>query len=184
MIFTESKLKGAYMIEPQPIEDKRGYFAVGWTKEEFERHGLNGDFLQQNISYNKHAGTLRGMHSQKHPYGEEKLVRCVQGAIYDVIVDIRPDSPTYLEWDAVELTEENLKMLYIPKGFLHGFQTLRDDSVVLYQVTEYFHPEAALGARYDDPAFQIRWPEATSRVISDKDKAWPLFDSCISQKVH
>ena len=176
MKFTPTPLAGAYILEPEPIADVRGYFAEAWTKKSFEAQGLNGDFVQGNLSYNKKAGTVRGMHAQHAPFEEEKLVRCIEGAIYDVIVDVRPDSPTYLQWFGVELSVENLKMLYVPKNFLHGFQTLVDNSIVQYQVTQYFSPQAAYGARYDDPAFNIQWPEVQGeRILSEKDLNCPPF---------
>ena len=147
MIFTETRLAGAYLIEPERIEDERGFFARTWCRDEFERHGLNPRLVQCNVSYNARRGTLRGMHYQAKPHEEAKLVRCTRGAIYDVIVDLRPDSPTYRQWVAAELTAENRRMLYIPEGFAHGFQTLADETEVFYQMSELFHPESARGVR-------------------------------------
>ena len=171
MIFTETKLAGAFVIDVQPIEDERGFFALMWNKDVFEQHNLNTRILQANISFNRYKGTLRGMHRQAQPYSEVKLVRCTRGAIYDVIVDLRPASPTYKQWIGVELTADNHRMLYVPEDFAHGFQTLEDNTEVNYQVSQVFTPEAERGARYDDPAFGIEWRLPVS-VISDKDKNW------------
>jgi dTDP-4-dehydrorhamnose 3,5-epimerase len=175
MIFQETKLKGAFIIDIEKIEDERGFFAEGWKQNVAEQHGIQAEFTRTNISNNAKKGTLRGMHSQKAPYAEAKLVRCIQGSIVDAIVDIRPDSPTYLQWISVELSAQNYRMLYVPCGFLHGFQTLEDDTTVFYQVAGIYHPEAEQGARYDDPAFNIQWPQATERTLSPKDKSWPDF---------
>lgn len=175
MRFIETKLKGAYIIEPEPIEDERGFFARTYCAREFEAHGLNPRFVQCNISYNKKKGTLRGMHYQAAPYAEAKLVRCTRGAIYDVIIDFRPESPTYKAWVTVELTADNHLMLYVPESFAHGFQTLADDTEVFYQMSEYYHPESARGARWDDPAFGIVWPETTGRSISIRDRHYRLL---------
>ena len=175
MIFHETKLKGAFVIELDRQEDERGFFARAWCRKEFEAHDLNRNLVQANVSYNHKRGTLRGMHYQVAPYEETKLVRCFRGAIYDVIVDLRPDSPTYLQWFGVELTAENRRMLYVPEGFAHGFQTLEDDTEVFYQVSQFYTPAAERGARWDDPTFAIEWPAAKRRVISVKDQNWPLF---------
>jgi dTDP-4-dehydrorhamnose 3,5-epimerase len=171
VIFTETKLPGAYLIELEKFEDHRGFFARGWCQKEFEAHGLVPRIVQVNISYNKHRGTTRGLHYQVAPYAETKLMRCTRGAIYDVIVDLRPDSLTYMQWLGVELTAENHKMLYVPEGFAHGFQTLADDTEATYQVSQFYTPEAERGARYNDPAFGIKWPLEV-QIISDKDKSW------------
>ena len=171
MILIETKLQGAYIIEPEPIEDERGFFARTFCVREFEAHGLNPHVAQCNISYNPKRGTLRGMHYQAAPHAEAKLVRCIRGAIYDVIIDLRPESPTFKEWVAVELTANNRRMLYVPEGFAHGFQTLGDDSEVFYQMSEYYHSECARGVRWNDPAFGIVWPEAVP-VMSDRDKGF------------
>jgi dTDP-4-dehydrorhamnose 3,5-epimerase len=177
MIFTETKLKSAYIIEPEGIEDERGFFARTFCRKEFESHGLNPDLVQCNISYNKKKGTLRGMHYQIAPHEEAKLVSCVRGAIYDVIIDVRPDSPTYCQWIGVELTAHRLpiivpfKMLYIPEGFAHGFQTLEDNTLVFYQMSEFYHPQSARGIRWDDPMFAIQWP-IHDKIISNKDKSY------------
>lgn len=173
MIFREVKLPGAYIIEPELIEDERGFFARTWGQEDFAARGLNPQIVQCNSSLNKRTGTLRGMHYQVSPHEEAKLVRCTAGAIYDVIVDLRPDSPTRGQWLGVELTARNRLMMYVPEGFAHGFQTLEDNSEVFYQVSAYFHPESARGVRWDDPAFGIEWPLAIS-VISERDRSHPF----------
>ena len=174
MNFVESKLKGVFIIEPERLEDERCFFARTWCRKEFESHGLNPNWVQCNISYNKTKGTLRGMHHQVAPHEEAKLVRCTAGAIYDVIVDIRPDSTNYRSWIAVELSAENRKMVYIPGGFSHGFLTLQDDTEVFYQMSAFYAPECARGIRWDDPAFDIRWP-AEIAVISEKDRNYPDY---------
>lgn len=176
MIFKETKLKGAYIIELEPLEDERGFFARSFCRKEFEEQGLNFSIVQCNLSYNKRKGTLRGMHYQIAPHEEAKLVSCIRGAIYDVIIDLRPNSSTYRQWFAVELTAENYKMLYIPAGFAHGFQTLEGNTVVFYQMSEFYHPECARGVRWNDPAFGIVWPDDI-RVISDRDRQYPDFIS-------
>ncbi len=173
MIFTETKLAGAYVVEPELLIDERGFFARTWSAEDFSAHGLEPKFVQCNTSLNKQKGTLRGMHYQIAPHEEAKLVRCTAGAIYDVIVDLRPDSPTRGQWVGVELTAQNRLMIYVPPGFAHGFQTLVDNSEVFYQVSAYYHPESARGVRWDDPAFGIRWPLESS-VISERDRSHPF----------
>lgn len=181
MIFKETKLKGAYIIELELLEDERGFFARSYCKKEFEEQGINFDIVQCNVSHNKKKGTLRGMHYQIAPYEEAKLISCTRGAIYDVIVDLRPASPTYCQWLAVELTAHSspltahFKMFYIPKGFAHGFQTLEDDTVVFYQMSEFYYPECAKGVRWNDPAFGIDWSEVSKRVILDKDQSYLDF---------
>lgn len=171
MIFTETKLKGAYIIEIEPIQDDRGFFARAWCHNEFEAQGLTTRLAQANISFNHQQGTLRGMHYQVPPFGEVKIVRCTRGALYDVIIDLRPDSPTYKEWIGVELTAENHKMLYVPENFGHGFQTLVDNTEATYQVSQFYTPGAERGIRWNDPAFGIEWP-AEVAVMSEKDKNW------------
>jgi len=173
MRFTETALKGAYIIDVEPIEDERGFFARAWGQEEFAAHGLCPRFVQCNISHNAKRGTLRGMHYQVAPHEEAKVVRCTRGALYDVIVDIRPGSDTFKRWVAVELSADNYRMLYVPEGFAHGFQTLEDDTDVFYQMSEFYHPECARGARWDDPAFAIDWPTTDARIISAKDRGYP-----------
>jgi dTDP-4-dehydrorhamnose 3,5-epimerase len=185
MLFTETKLKSAYIIEPERLEDERGFLARTFCRKEFESHGLSPNFVQCNISYNKKGGTLRGMHYQAAPYEEAKLVRCTSGSIYDVIIDLRPDSPTYCQWIAVTLHGFNFsthppihpsthKLLYIPEGFAHGFVTLVDNTEVFYQMSEFHMPEYARGVRWNDPAFNIQWPEDVL-IISDKDKQFPDY---------
>lgn len=175
MIFEETKLKGAYIIHPERLEDDRGFFARAWCKKEFKQRGLRAELVQCNISYNKLRSTLRGMHYQLKPYEETKLVRCTAGAIYDVIIDIRPDSSTYKQWIGVELSAANRTMLYVPRGFAHGYVTLVDNAEVFYQVTEFYAPGVERGIRWNDPEFSILWPNAASLVISEKDKTWPDF---------
>ena len=174
MIFTETKLPGAYLLELQKREDERGFFARTWCQQEFANHDLVTDMVQGNVSYNRQAGTLRGLHYQAAPYREVKLVRCTRGALYDVIVDLRPTSPTYKAWIGVELTSDNYRMLYVPEGFAHGFITLAPDTEATYQVSQFYTPGAERGLRYDDPAFAIDWPAAV-QVISAKDKQWADF---------
>ena len=174
MIFKETKLKGAYIIELEPLEDERGFFARSFCQKEFEEHGLNFSIVQCNLSYNKKKGTLRGMHYQVAPYEEAKLVSCLRGAIYDVIIDLRDYSPTYCQCFAAELTAEDYRMLYVPAGFAHGFQTLEGNAVVFYQMSEFYHPECARGVRWNDPAFGIDWP-ISKKIISKKDLAFQDF---------
>jgi len=176
MIFEETKLKGTYIIEAEQLEDERGFFARSFCQKEFKKHGLNLHIVQSNISHNKKKGTLRGMHYQIAPYEEAKLVSCTRGVIYDVIIDLRPDSPTYCQWFAAELSSENCKMFYIPEGFAHGFQTLNDSSTVFYQMSASYQPEYARGVRWDDPAFGIKWPIRPA-IISDKDKNIPDYNT-------
>jgi dTDP-4-dehydrorhamnose 3,5-epimerase len=174
MIFRETKLKDVYIIEITEFQDERGFFARAWCRKEFEEHGLNAVLVQSNIGFSKKKGTLRGMHYQVSPYAEAKLVRCTRGVIYDVAIDLRPSSPTYKQWLGVELTAENHKMLYVPEGFAHGYQTLADNTEISYQTSQFYAPQAARGVRYNDPAFGITWPLAVE-AISDADKHWPDF---------
>jgi len=174
MKFIETNLKGAYVIELEPMEDERGFFARSFCQKEFEEHGLNLRTVQCNISFNKKKGTLRGMHYQVAPYEEAKLVGCIRGAIYDVIIDLRPNFPTYRQWFAVELSAEDYKMLYVPEGFAHGFQTLENNTVVFYQMSEFYHAECARGVRWDDPVFGIEWP-VKKLVISPRDQSYKPF---------
>jgi len=169
MIFSETMIKGVFIIEPELQTDDRGFFARSFCKEEFQKHGLDIDIVQCNISYNKKKGTLRGMHYQVPPFEEAKIVSCTKGSIYDVVVDLRKESLTYCQWVSTELSEKNFKMMYIPKGCAHGFQTLEDEAIVYYQMTEFFHPECARGVRWDDPAIGIIWP-VPARIISEKDQ--------------
>lgn len=175
MIFKETNLKGAYILEIQKIEDDRGFFGRSWCAKEMESHGLNINIRQTNVSYNKLRGTLRGMHYQKPPFKECKVVRCTKGAIFDVIIDLRPDSPTYREWFGVELTSENHKMIYIPEDFAHGYITLEDHTEITYMVSEFYAPGYEGAIRWDDPKFNIQWP-ILPQVISAKDKGIPNFD--------
>lgn len=173
MKFTETKLSGAFVIDLEKRQDERGFFARAWCRNDFAAQGLETRLVQSNLCFNRHRGTLRGMHFQKAPYEEVKLVRCLRGAIYDVIIDLRPDSPTYTQWVGVELSPQNCRMLCVPRGFAHGFQSLVDD--VDYHVSEFYTPGAEGGYRWNDPYFQITWPEVPQRVISEKDQAWPDF---------
>lgn len=176
MRFVETRLRGACLVEPEPIVDERGAFARTFCVREFGEQGLETSFPQHSISISHRAGTLRGMHFQNPPHAEAKLVSCIQGAIFDVIVDMRAGSPTYLQWESFELTPENRRQLYIPKGFAHGFITLADETVVQYLISELHVPDAARGFRHDDPAVGIKWP-TTPSVISDRDRNWPLLEA-------
>jgi dTDP-4-dehydrorhamnose 3,5-epimerase len=176
MVFAETKLKGVFTIEPELQEDERGFFGRTFDQKEFEARGLNPRVVQCNISFNKKKGTLRGMHYQIAPYQEAKLVWCTKGAIYDVIIDLRKASPTLRQWVALKLTAENRRMLYIPEGFAHGFQTIDDNTEVFYQMSEFYHPGSSRGVRWNDPAFGIVWPDDI-RVISDRDRQYPDFIS-------
>jgi len=176
MIFAETKIKGVFVIEPELIEDERGFFACSWLRGEFEQRNLNPQLVQCNISFNRKRGTLRGMHYQENPHQETKLVRCTQGAILDVAVDLRVTSPTRHQWVSVELTSDNRRMFYIPEGFAHGYQTLVDDTEVFYQMSEYYYPELARGLRWNDPILSIEWP-LTPSVIADRDANYPNISS-------
>jgi len=174
MIFTETKIKGAFIVDIKPMEDERGFFARSWCQKDFEDAGLVSRVVQSNISLNHKKGTLRGMHFQLSPFEETKLVRCTRGAIVDVLVDLRPESPTHKQWVAVELTEDNHRMLYVPRRFGHGFQTLTDNAEVFYQVSQFYSAEHARGVRYNDPAFNISWPLPPA-VMSKNDQTWPDY---------
>ena len=174
MIFTETKLAGAFVITIQRLEDERGFFARTFCQNEFRDHGLNTTVSQCNISHNNRKGTLRGMHFQAHPHREAKLVHCLRGAIHDVIIDLRRDSPTYLEHFAIALSSAEHAMLYVPEGFAHGFITLEDDTDVFYQMSEFHTPAYARGFRWNDPAFGIEWP-LTPGAISERDAGYPDF---------
>jgi dTDP-4-dehydrorhamnose 3,5-epimerase len=174
MIFTKTPLKGAFIIEPERRHDERGFFARTWCVREFATAGLEPQWVQCNTSFSRRRGTLRGMHYQAAPYEEAKLVRCTMGAIYDVIIDLRPESLTFRQWLAVELTADNRRMLFIPTGFAHGFQTLADNTEVFYQMSQFYAPEYAQGVRWDDPAFKVCWP-AMKRIISERDRGFPDF---------
>lgn len=168
MKFTETPLLGAFLLDIEPHEDERGFFARCWCQNETQKHGINTNIAQCNISFNKHKGTIRGMHYQTEPYAEAKFVRCTQGAIFDVIIDLRENSPTYKKWHGVELTANNYKTLYIPKGFAHGYQTLINNSEVFYLMSDFYHPDAACSVPWNDPIIGIDWPIKLS-VISEKD---------------
>jgi dTDP-4-dehydrorhamnose 3,5-epimerase len=174
MVFHETKLAGAFEICLDPRSDERGFFARSWCKKDFAAHGLNPSLVQCNISFNMRKGTLRGIHYQDHPYPEAKLVRCTQGAIFDVAVDLRPQSGTFKQWFGAVLSSENRHMLYVPEGCAHGFLTLTDKTEVFYQMSEFYHPDSARGVRFDDPAFKIVWPEKIE-VVSERDRAYPDF---------
>jgi len=161
----------AYTIELEPTVDERGFFARTWCAQEFKLRGLNPNLAQCSVSFNRQKGTLRGLHYQNEPYPEAKLVRCCSGSIYDVILDLRPTSPSYREWFAVELTAANRKMVYVPQGFAHGFQTLADETEVFYQISESYRPELAGGVRWDDPQFAIKWP-VREPIISERDRTF------------
>ncbi len=173
MRFHATPLAGAWLIEPECREDERGFFARSWCREEFAAHGIDCCWAQCNISYNRIRGTLRGLHYQAAPKAEAKLVRCTRGALFDVIVDLRPESPTFGRWVAFELTAENHHSVFAPEGFAHGFQTLADDTEVFYQISESYYPEAACGVTWDDPVLGIDWPPCERRIISPRDLSYP-----------
>jgi dTDP-4-dehydrorhamnose 3,5-epimerase len=175
MIFKETKLSGAFVIDIEPHEDLRGFFAGSWSAADFAAHGLSSTIAECNISFNKRRGTLRGMHFQAAPHAQVKVVRCTAGAIFDVIVDLRPESATFRQWVGVELTSANHRMLYVPVGFAHGFQTLVDDTEVFYQMSDVYAPDLAGGVRWNDPAFGIDWPECEERIITNRDNEYPNF---------
>jgi dTDP-4-dehydrorhamnose 3,5-epimerase len=175
MIFTETKLKGAFVIELERFEDERGFFSLSWSEKEFARQGLESRLAEANVSFNHRKGTLRGMHYQQSPHGQVKLVRCTMGAVYDVIIDLRPASPTFKQWFGIELTAINRSSLYVPKDFAHGFQTLADDSEVFYQMSAPYVPGSGTGVRWNDPAFSIEWPSA-ERIIIARDREYADFN--------
>lgn len=175
MKFIKTPLLGVYIIELEKRTDDRGFFARTWCAEEFAKAGLKTNLVQQNMSFTTHSSTLRGMHFQTAPYSETKVIRCTRGKIYDVIVDLRPDSPTHTQWFGLELSAENYTMLYIPEGYAHGFVTLRDNAEVTYLVTAFYSPAADSGVRYDDPAFNIKWP-VEIKHISEKDANFPDYN--------
>lgn len=174
MIFREEKLKGLFVIELERLEDERGFIALSWSERAFKEHGLNPGLVECNISFNRRKGTLRGMHYQEEPHAQAKLVRCTRGAIYDVAVDLRPGSTTFRQWVAAELTADNYRALFIPEGFAHGFQTLEDDTEILYQMSSVYVPGSGRGVRWDDPAFGIEWPP-DERTIIQRDREFPDF---------
>ena len=175
MIFKETELPGAFLIEPEPHWDERGFFARTFCQREFECQGLAFSFVQSNLCFNRHRGTLRGLHYQTTPHAEAKLVRCTAGAIYDVILDLRLGSPTRGRWAAMELSAESYRMLYVPKGLAHGFLTLHEDTEVFYEMSEFYTPETVRGIRWDDPAFAVRWPMVPT-LLSPRDRSFPDFD--------
>lgn len=177
IIFRETKLKGAFVIDPERFDDERGFFARSFSEKEFESQGINPRMAECNISFSRKRYTIRGMHYQSAPHAQAKLVRCTKGAIYDVIIDLRPESPTFKQWIGEELTAENRRMLFVPGGFAHGFQTLVDDTEVFYQVSDFYAPETAGGVRWNDPAFAIRWPASDGVIINERDRAYPDFKS-------
>jgi len=176
VIFTETELQDAYTIDIEPHEDARGFFARLWCKQEFEQHGLSADLAQYSMAYNRKKGTLRGMHYQQAPHTEVKLVRCTRGAVYDVIIDLRSVSATCRQWIGVELSEDNHRTLYVPEGFAHGYVTLRDDTELFYQMSEFYVPGAGTGVRWNDPLLGIEWPDVGAITVADKDQTWPLLD--------
>lgn len=176
MIFTETHLKDAYIIDLKKIEDNRGFFARAYCQKEFADHGIELNWVQANLANSKKRGTLRGLHFQKAPYSEAKLMRCIRGAIYDVIVDLRPDSSSYMQWLGVELTAENRRALFIPEGFAHGYLALEDDSDTFYPTSQFYTPGAEAGLRWNDPAFGIEWPFTDDLIITEKDQSWPDYE--------
>jgi dTDP-4-dehydrorhamnose 3,5-epimerase len=173
--FVPLALDGAYLIELEPRRDDRGSFARTWCRDELAAQGLDTRVAQCSTSHNARAGTLRGLHFQRPPHAETKVVRCTRGAIFDVIVDLRPGSPTHAAWFGTELSEERGNAMYVPEGFAHGFQTLTDGADVLYMISVPYAPDASAGVRWNDPAFAIEWPDAAARTISDRDRAWPDY---------
>lgn len=174
MLFRKTKLPGVFEIHIESKPDERGFFARTWCQKEFESQGLNDRLVQSSLSFNKRRGTLRGMHYQAAPYAEAKLVRCTKGAIYDVVLDLRPDSPTFKDWIAIVLTADKRNMIYVPEECAHGFLTLEEESEVTYQMSEFYNAESARGVRWNDAAFNIVWPEKV-QVISERDRTYPDF---------
>jgi dTDP-4-dehydrorhamnose 3,5-epimerase len=176
VIFFETKLKGAYLVELKKHEDNRGFFARGWDQTLLEQQGLIGNVTQQNIAFSKTKGTVRGLHYQRTPHQETKFIRCTRGAVFDVIVDLRPDSPTYKQWLGMTLSMDDYRVLYMPKDFAHGFQALEDNSEIMYLVSEPYAPAFEAGIRYNDPSIRVEWPMPVT-MISEKDMSWPDFSS-------
>jgi dTDP-4-dehydrorhamnose 3,5-epimerase len=172
--FRQTAIEGIVVVEIEPIEDERGFFARSWCSREFGEQGLATSFVQENIGYNLVAGTLRGLHFQRDPFAESKVVRCTAGAVWDVAVDLRPGSASYRRWTAIELSAQTRNMLYIPEGCAHGYLSLTDRAEIRYLTSQFYEPAAASGARYDDPSFGIKWP-GEIRVVSDADLGWPLI---------
>jgi dTDP-4-dehydrorhamnose 3,5-epimerase len=175
LIFRETTLPGAFVIEPERISDQRGYFGRVWCKRELDQHGLKSEIAQSNVGSSLRKGTLRGLHFQRFPHAEVKIVRCTKGAMFDVIVDTRPESPTFKRWFGIELSDENSRMIYVPEGFAQGYVTLMDNTEMNYHTSEFYSPNAAFGVRFNDPAFGIEWP-ITPTVISEQDRNWPLIE--------
>jgi dTDP-4-dehydrorhamnose 3,5-epimerase len=176
VIFTETDVLGVTVIDLEPLQDDRGFFARSFCRRQFEEQGLHPEVVQCNISGNNREGTLRGLHLQLPPHQEAKLIRCTRGSIWDVAVDLRADSPTYLRWFGAELTADNRRMLYVPEGCAHGFQSLTDATEVFYQISAAYEPDAQAGVRWDDPAFGIQWPATEFRSMSARDRTWPDFE--------
>ena len=176
MIFAATRFDDAWLIDIEAREDKRGFFARTWCRQKLAAHGLDTEIAQESLSFNRYRGTMRGLHFQRSPHEETKIVRCTRGAIFDVIVDVRCRTPTYLRWQGFELSAENRRAIYVPKGFAHGFQTLTDDAEIAYQISALYAPDAAGGYRYDDVAFGISWPLPVT-VISERDLGWPAFEA-------
>jgi dTDP-4-dehydrorhamnose 3,5-epimerase len=174
MQFTSSSIPGAWVIDVTPIHDDRGFFATTWLPDELRQHGIAAVVAQCNLAFNHRRGTLRGLHFQTAPHAQAKIVRATRGALLDVIVDLRPESPTWRQWELFELTADNRRMLYIPPGLAHGYLTLTDDAEMFYQASSPWAPQAEAGVRWNDPAFGIKWPFAPT-VISEKDQTWPLL---------
>ncbi len=174
MIFTATDLDDAFVIDIEKYEDERGFYARAWCKEEFEKQGIMTEFVQSNLSFSHVRGTLRGLHYQLSPHQEAKLIRCISGAIFNVIIDLRPASPTNCQWFGVELSANNRRMLFVPEGFANGFISLLDNTEIFYSVTQDYHPESERGLRFDDPKIAINWPTPVTK-ISDKDLGWPPF---------
>jgi dTDP-4-dehydrorhamnose 3,5-epimerase len=175
LIFKETMLSGAYVIEPEKINDQRGYFTRVWCKRELQQYGLESELAQSNVGFSYRKGTVRGLHFQKAPHREVKIVRCTRGALLDVIVDLRPESPTYKQWFGIELSDENSKMVYVPEGFAQGYMTLADNTEMNYHTSQFYSPEAAFGVRYDDPVLAIQWP-LVATLVSEQDRNWPLIE--------
>lgn len=177
MIFSSTRLEGAFLIDIEPVKDERGFFARTWCQRELAALGLDAEIAQESVSYNRFRGTVRGLHFQRPPSDETKIVRCPRGAIFDVMVDLRPHSSSYLRWQGFDLTAENRRAVYIPKGFAHGYQTLDDHCEIAYQISTFYAPDFASGYRYDDAAFGIAWPLPPA-MISERDLSWPKFTAC------
>lgn len=177
MIFTETKLKGVFVIQAEKIEDERGFFARMWCEKEFKAHGLSPNLAQISVAFNKKKGTIRGMHYQKPPHEEAKLVYCTKGKIYDVVVDLRPASKTFKDWFSIEIQSTDYKIVYVPRGCAHGYQTLEDNTDVIYQMSTFFMPEYYAGVRWNDPAFKIKWPYPDDVITSKKDRDYLDFKS-------